>query len=108
MRTLFQKAERSILIGLIDTWKDDSSIFEQVDSIHILKVPFDPPSDPYYLARTSGMANNFEHYSLPLAIHTINTLIGRAISANPDISISLIDEKLVTMTWGQMIQKEFL
>jgi DNA polymerase III epsilon subunit-like protein len=108
MRTLFQKSEKAILIWLIDTWMDDGLFFEGVSDLVILKVPFDPPSDPYYLARTVGMTNNFESYSLPLALSKINTLIGHAHSANPTIAITLTDEKLISMSWWVKIQGQIL
>ncbi|MBP9812624.1 hypothetical protein KBC86_04525, partial [Candidatus Gracilibacteria bacterium] len=65
-------------------------------------------SDPTYLARTVGMSNNFELYSIPLAIHTINMLIGRAKSANSEIDIFLCDEKLTTMNWGKNMVRDLL
>jgi DNA polymerase III epsilon subunit family exonuclease len=108
MLQLFLRNKKSLLIWLIDTWKDESSLLEKTDILNITKIPFDPPSDPTYLARTVGMSNNFELYSIPLAIHTINTLIGRAKSANSDIDIFLCDEKLTTMNWGKNIVQELL
>ena len=75
MLHLFLRSKKSILLGLIDTWKDESFLWENTNSLSITKIPFDPPNDPYYLARTVGMSNNFEIYSIPMAINTINTLI---------------------------------
>lgn len=108
MFQLFKKSKKAILIWLIDTWKDESFLWEITDTLSITKIPFDPPSDPSYLARTSGMSNNFELYSLPLWINKINTLIGRARSAQPSISIYISDEKLETMTWWRSIVDELL
>ena len=43
---------KSILIGLIDTWRDEHEMLEKLDSVIIAKIPFDPPTDPYFLAKT--------------------------------------------------------
>lgn len=106
MLHLFLRSKKSILLGLIDTWKDESFLWENTNSLSITKIPFDPPNDPYYLARTVGMPNNFEIYSIPMAINTINTLIWRAKSSNSDIAIYLCDEKLKTMSWWKNILPE--
>lgn len=108
MLSLFiQAKEKSLLIGIIDTWIDEGDLWEHIDTLIISKVPFDPPTDPYFLARTVGMKNNFEEYSTPIAINTLNTLIGRTFSANPKIQIFCTDERLTTMNWGQSM-KNFL
>jgi hypothetical protein len=100
MLTLFSNAkEKSVLIGLIDSWIDESEIWIAVDEVIIAKVPFDPPTDPYFLARTVGMKNNFEEYSSPIALSTMNTLIGRIHFANKNTRIISIDERLDTMNW---------
>ena len=74
--SLFERAKnQSILIGIIDNWIDESFLWKSVDMVIIAKIPFDPPTDPYFLARTVGMKNNFEEYSTPIALATINTLV---------------------------------
>lgn len=108
MLHLYLRSKKTILIWLIDTWKDESILWEKTETLSVTKIPFDPPSDPTYLARTVGMSNNFELYSIPLAIHTINMLIGRAKSANSEIDIFLCDEKLTTMNWGKNMVRELL
>jgi Rad3-related DNA helicase len=100
MMSLFQKSEKkSVLIGTIDSYIDESSLWQGVDSVIIAKVPFDPPTDPYFLARTVGMKNNFEEYSAPVALATMNTLIGRIHRANPKIELSTIDERIASTNW---------
>lgn len=100
--------EKSILIGLIDTWKDEFELWKNSETIHILKLPFDPPSDPYFLARTVGMSDNFAHYSQPMAVVKINTLIGRIRSVGYRGMILCHDARLMKTTWGQEIAMEIL
>jgi DNA polymerase III epsilon subunit family exonuclease len=109
MMTLFSNtSEKSVLIGLIDSWIDESELWIWVDEVIIAKVPFDPPTDPYFLARTVGMKNNFEEYSTPIALSKMNTLIGRIHFANPKTNIVSIDERLETMNWGIAMKDHLL
>lgn len=109
MMTLFRNGEEpSVLIGLIDSYIDESSLWQDVDTLIIAKIPFDPPTDPYFLARTVGMKNNFEEYSTPIALSTVNTLIGRAKSANKTLEIICSDERLDTVNWGKNLKNKLL
>ena len=76
MLSLFsENLDRAVLIGLIDTWRDDLELWKVARQVIVSKVPFDPPTDPYFLAKTSGMTNNFSLYSEPLALIRLNLLI---------------------------------
>ena len=109
MMSLFQNTdEKSLLIGIIDSWIDESELWESVDEVIIAKIPFDPPTDPYFLARTVGMKNNFEEYSTPIALMTINTLIGHIRISNSNTRISCRDERISTMNWGKNMQIKML
>jgi DNA polymerase III epsilon subunit family exonuclease len=109
MLSLFLKSQKkTLLIGLIDSWIDEMELWKSVDTVIIGKIPFDPPTDPYFLARTVWMKNNFEEYSTPIALSIINTLIGRITYINPKAQIHCTDERLLTMNWGIRIQKYFL
>lgn len=100
MKTLYEKErEEKVLLGLIDTWSDEYTIWSECDTLIIPKMPFDPPTDPYYLGRTVGMKNNFEEYSCPLSIHIMNTLIGRAKFSHPEIDIYCLDPRLTETVW---------
>jgi hypothetical protein len=72
---------KTILIGIIDTWRDEYSLWSIAKHIIIAKLPFDPPTDPYFLARTVGMSNNFSDYSEPIVAIRINTLLDRILSS---------------------------
>ena len=107
--SLFERdTKKSVLVGLIDTWIDESILWEKSDMVYIMKIPFDPPSDPYFLARTVGMNNNFEEYSTPIAINSINTLIGRIHSANKNTEIRITDERIKKMSWGKKVESSLI
>lgn len=69
--------DQCIIVGTIDMWKEELELWKQAQHIVIAKLPFDPPTDPYFLARTVGMPNNFALYSEPMAILKMNILISR-------------------------------
>jgi DNA polymerase III epsilon subunit-like protein len=100
--------ENSIIIGLIDTWRDEYKLWERVKKVIIAKIPFDPPTDPYYLARTVGMKNNFSLYSEPMVIIRMNTLIGRIRSSGFKGKIFCTDNRIQISEWWKWISKELL
>ena len=82
MLSIFSKnIDQTILIGIIDTWRDEYALWQIAKHIIIAKLPFDPPTDPYFLARTVGMVNNFSEYSEPIVTIRLNTLIDRILTS---------------------------
>lgn len=69
--------DTSVIVGTIDMWREELELWKSAQHIVIAKLPFDPPTDPYFLARTVGMPNNFALYSEPMAIIKMSTLISR-------------------------------
>ena len=69
--------DTSVIVGTIDMWREELELWKSTRHIVIAKLPFDPPTDPYFLARTVGMPNNFGLYSEPMAIIKMSTLISR-------------------------------
>lgn len=107
--SLFEKnIDTTILVWLIDTWKDEYSLWQKAKGCIVAKLPFDPPSDPYFLARTVWMSNNFSLYSEPMVIVRINTLIGHVRSARYEWAIYTLDERLSTTIWWMWVWKELL
>jgi DNA polymerase III epsilon subunit-like protein len=107
--SLWKKSTKpSIIIGLIDTWRDEYTLWSDATDIILAKLPFDPPTDPYFLARTVGMKNNFEEYSIPMIIIKLNTLIGRIYTSGYSGVIGCLDERIETTEWGKIIARELL
>jgi hypothetical protein len=91
--------ESTILIGIIDTWRDEYALWKYAKYILISKLPFDPPTDPYFLARTVGMSNNFSEYSEPIVTIRLNTLIERITSSGYIGPIVTTDSRLRDTEW---------
>jgi DNA polymerase III epsilon subunit family exonuclease len=109
MLSIFKaKREKTILIGIIDTWRDEYELWKCAQYIIIAKLPFDPPTDTYFLARTVGMQNNFSEYSEPIVTIRLNTLIERILSSGYIWTIVTADSRLIDTEWGKRIQRELL
>lgn len=81
LSTFKKNIEKTILIGIIDTWRDEYDLWAHACYVVIAKLPFDPPTDTYFLARTVGMNNNFSEYSEPIVTIRLNTLMERILSS---------------------------
>ncbi len=109
MLSIFKnKIKQTILVGIIDTWRDEYSLWKNVQYIVIAKLPFDPPTDSYFLARTVGMSNNFSEYSEPIVTIRLNTLIERILSSGYNGEITITDSRLTDTEWGKRINTELL
>lgn len=108
LATFLSEKNNTILVGLIDTWRDEIALWQAAKHIHIIKMPFDPLTDPYFLVQTAGMKNNFLYYSEPMMIIRINTLIARIRSSGFDRDIYTSDARLYETEWGKRILSELL
>ena len=109
MQSLFVKnRDSAILVGTIENWRDEYTLWAHMKQVIIAKMPFDPPTDAYFLAKTVGMKNNFELYSTPLVITKLNTLVERIRSTENLCPIFCSDNRLTITEWGKMIAKELL
>lgn len=98
--------EKTILIGLYDTWIDESLLWEKTSHLLLTKIPFDPPSDIYFLGKTVGMKNNFLEYSLPLTIEKLNRLLYRLKASSPNSEVFCLDERLWKNDWWKYVREE--
>ena len=109
MQSLFVKnRDSAILVGTIENWRDEYTLWAHAKQVVIAKMPFDPPTDAYFLAKTVGMKNNFELYSTPLVITKLNTIVERIRSTGNMCPIFCSDNRLTVTEWGRMIAKELL
>jgi DNA polymerase III epsilon subunit-like protein len=100
--------EKTVLIGTIDMWREEIELWNHAKNIIITKLPFDPPTDSYFLARTVGMRNNFSRYSEPMLIIKINTLLSRIYSSQYTWSVFCEDMRLTETIWGKELIGEIL
>lgn len=91
--------DAAVIVGTIDMWREELALWKAARHVVIAKLPFDPPTDPYFLARTVGIANNFSLYSEPMTIIKMSTLISRIRSAGYNGIISCEDIRLQETIW---------
>jgi DNA polymerase III epsilon subunit family exonuclease len=103
-----ENSENAVIIGLIDSWKDEYQLWKHIKNLIVAKLPFDPPSDPYFLAKTVGVTNNFSSYSEPMVIFRINRLIGKYKSYGIAGQIFTLDTRLFKAEWGKTIYDELI
>ena len=89
-------------------WRDTLSLWNHAHNVILAKLPFDPPTDPYFLARTVGMKNNFSLYSEPMIIIKLTTLIERIMSSQSSPKIYCIDNRLTETLWGKNLMNEIV
>lgn len=108
LSTFSHHITQTIIVGIIDTWRDEYNLWSVAKNIIIAKLPFDPPTDPYFLARTVGMSNNFCEYSEPIVAIRLSTLIDRILSSGYTGIIGSTDPRLSGTEWGKRIGLELL
>lgn len=91
----------AVLFGTYALWEGIDVPGESLDCLAIVKLPFDPPSDPLIEARREqtiarGLDGN-HHYYYPLAIMRLKQGFGRLIRNTTDRGVFLIlDNRLAT------------
>lgn len=103
-----QNPENTILVGTIDMWREELELWNHAKHIILAKLPFDPPTDAYFLARTVGMKNNFALYSEPMLIIKVNTLLSRIYSSQYSWIIYCEDNRLTETIWGKELFQEIV
>lgn len=93
--------QNSALLITPNTWENLETI-EDVDTLFIHKIPFDPPSNPSLIALSKNYENPFEELQIPRAIITLKTLINR-LKENPNKSkkVIILDPRLLEKDYGQ-------
>jgi hypothetical protein len=89
-------------------WREELELWNHAKHIIIAKLPFDPPTDAYFLARTVGMKNNFSLYSEPMLIIKVNTLLTRIYSSEYTGMVYCEDERLTETIWGKKLLEEIV
>lgn len=100
--------EKTVLIGLLESFKDEIKIFENADAVIFAKIPFDPPTDPYFLAKNIGVQNSFEIYTKPYTLARMNTLIATLHAIHPNMDIICSDSRIQTTEWGKYLRNHMV
>jgi ATP-dependent DNA helicase DinG len=102
----FRETENSVLLGTQSFWEGVDVKGQALSCVIIDKLPFAPPDDPVFRARSARMEENhqnpFMEYQLPEAIINLRQGIGRLIRDVNDFGVLMIcDPRLQSKPYGQ-------
>ena len=104
----FREAEATVLVGSAGFWEGVDIAGEKLSLVIIDKLPFAPPDDPIYRARSQALQRAGQHpfreLSLPQAMLALKQGAGRLIRTETDHGLLVIcDERLRSRSYGAQI-----
>ena len=104
----FRAAEAAVLVGAASFWQGVDVPGDGLSLVVIDKIPFAPPDDPVFAARSRAVeragGKGFEALSLPQAALTLKQGAGRLIRTERDRGVLVIgDERLRTRSYGRRL-----
>jgi len=105
--TLFQKDEKSVLLGTNSFWEGVDVPGSALELLVITKIPFAVPTDPLVEARMERVhaetGNGFLNYAVPEAIVMFRQGFGRLIRSREDSGVVLmLDHRIVQTRYGTL------
>jgi DNA polymerase III epsilon subunit family exonuclease len=93
--------QNSALLITPNTWENLETI-EDIDTLFVHKLPFDPPSNPSLIALSKNYENPFEELQIPRTIITLKRLINRLKEDKSKSRKAIIlDPRLLEKGYGQ-------
>lgn len=104
----FQEVDAAVLVGSAGFWEGVDIAGEKLSLVIIDKLPFAPPDDPVYRARSQALQRAGQHpfreLALPQAMLTLKQGAGRLIRTETDRGLLVIcDERLRSRSYGAQI-----
>ena len=104
----FRGAGAAVLVGAASFWQGVDVPGDGLSLVVIDKIPFAPPDDPVFAARSRAVeragGKGFEALSLPQAALTLKQGVGRLIRTERDRGVLVIgDERLRTRGYGKRL-----
>ena len=102
----FRNTKHAVLLGTSSFWEGVDVKGQALSCVIIDKLPFAPPDDPVFRARSARMQeqgiNPFLQYQLPQAIITLKQGVGRLIRDKTDYGVLMLcDPRLITRSYGR-------
>lgn len=89
--------DNSVLLLNNQMW-DQFENYELIDTLIILKVPFDAPSNPYIQASSRSFTDPFNDFQIPKAAISLHKMISKL---KPESRVIMLDNRLTTKQYGQ-------
>ena len=100
LENYMKSPHNSILIGTDSFWQWVDIWWDALQYLIIYKLPFTPPSDPIFLARSWLFDNAFYDYAIPKTSIKLRQGLWRLIRSHNDTGMILfLDDRVVTQKW---------
>jgi ATP-dependent DNA helicase DinG len=104
----FRQSPHAVLFATMSFWEGVDVPGKALRLVIIDKIPFQVPTDPVVLARSSAMEalgkSSFAHYQVPAAAITLKQGFGRLIRSHKDSGIvALLDRRVHTKSYGRTL-----
>ncbi|MCH8518612.1 DEAD/DEAH box helicase [Candidatus Gracilibacteria bacterium] len=102
LESYMKDPNNSILIGTDSFWQGVDISGDALQYLVIHKLPFTPPSDPIFLARSSLFEDSFYDYAIPKTSIKLRQGLGRLIRSHTDTGMILfLDDRVISQKWGK-------
>lgn len=98
-----QNPDNSIILLTPNFWENFRN-HDEVDTVIIHKVPFDPPSDPYITAMSKNFKDPFNEFQVPRAIFSLKKIINKATNTKKPKKIIILDSRITQKGYGRAFQ----
>ncbi len=104
----FRRTPNAVLVATMSFWEGVDVPGKSLRLVIIDKIPFQVPTDPVVMARSSAMEaigkNPFSSYHVPSAAITLKQGFGRLIRSRKDAGIvALLDRRVHTKSYGRVL-----
>ncbi len=97
----FRSSEKAVLLGTKSFWEGIDIPGNALSALVISRLPFQPPNDPIFAARSEHYADSFNAFALPDAVLRFRQGFGRLIRTQTDRGVVVImDARIRTKRYG--------
>jgi DNA polymerase-3 subunit epsilon/ATP-dependent DNA helicase DinG len=97
----FRTSEKAVLLGTKSFWEGVDIPGSALSAIVIPRLPFSPPNDPIFAARSENYADSFNAFALPDAVLRFRQGFGRLIRTQTDRGVVVVmDARIRTKRYG--------
>jgi ATP-dependent DNA helicase DinG len=97
----FRTSEKAVLLGTKSFWEGVDIPGSALSALVIPRLPFQPPNDPIFAARSDYYADSFNTFALPDAVLRFRQGFGRLIRTQTDRGVVVVmDARIRTKRYG--------
>ncbi|PJF26983.1 MAG: hypothetical protein CUN53_05775 [Phototrophicales bacterium] len=97
----FRTSEKAVLLGTKSFWEGVDIPGSALSALVIPRLPFQPPNDPIFAARSDYYADSFNIFALPDAVLRFRQGFGRLIRTQTDRGVVVVmDARIRTKRYG--------